>query len=313
MRVVIAGGTGFLGTPLLRQLRATGHEVFVLTRGTATAERITWVPDGTIGPWAKIIDGSDAVVNLSGESITPRRWTSAQKARIRNSRIDATRSIATAIHAVDRKPAVLLNASAVGYYGSRGDERLTEESPPGTDFLASVCRDWETEALAVINESRVVLLRSAPVLDSGGGVLPQMALPFRLFVGGPVGSGAQYWSWIHRSDWVALVMWTLEGHLSGPLNLAAPAPVTNREFARTLGHVLKRPASLPAPSFALRLLLGEMADVMLFSQRVIPAKAEAAGFHFQYGSLDSALIAALRQPSRGSTDEIRAPPHRARR
>jgi uncharacterized protein (TIGR01777 family) len=312
MRIVVAGGTGFLGTPLVSQLRATGHEVFVLTRGTATAERITWVPDGTIGPWARIIDGSDAVVNLSGESIAPRRWTSAQKARIRDSRIQATRSIVAAIHAVDRKPAVLLNASAVGYYGSRGDERLTEESPSGTDFLASVCRDWEAEALGAAGVSRVVVMRSAPVLDSGGGVLPQMALPFRLFVGGPVGSGAQYWSWIHRSDWVTLVMWTLEGHVSGPLNLTAPAAVTNREFAKTLGRVLKRPAFLPAPSFALRVLMGEMADVLLFSQRVVPAKAEAAGFRFQYGSLEPALIAALRQPSTSGAGDIRAAPHRAR-
>jgi uncharacterized protein (TIGR01777 family) len=228
MRIVVAGGTGFLGTPLVSQLRATGNEVFVLTRGSATAERVTWVPDGRIGPWAKIIDGADVVVNLAGESIA-RRWTSPQKARIRSSRIDATRSIVAAIHAVDRKPAVLLNASAVGYYGSRGDVRLTEESPPGTDFLVSVCRDWEAEAIAATDASRVVLLRSAPVLDSGGGVLPRMALPFRLFVGGPVGSGAQYWSWIHRSDWVALVMWALGGHVSGPLNLSAPGAVTNRE------------------------------------------------------------------------------------
>jgi uncharacterized protein (TIGR01777 family) len=310
MRIVVAGGTGFLGTPLVSQLRAGGNEVFVLTRSSATAERVTWVPDGTVGPWAKIIDGADAVVNLAGESIA-RRWTSAQKARIRNSRIHATRSIVAAIHAVDRKPAVLLNASAVGYYGSRGDERLTEESPPGTDFLASVCRDWEAEAVTATDACRVVLLRSAPVLDSGGGVLPRMALPFRLFVGGPVGSGAQYWPWIHRSDWVALVMWTLEGHVSGPLNLVAPAAVTNREFAQTLGRVLGRPAFLPAPSFALRLLLGEMADVLLFSQRVVPAKVEAGGFRFQYRSLEPALMAALRQPSRPSTSEIKAAPRRS--
>src|SRR5919108_4537127 len=157
MRIVVAGGTGFLGTPLVSQLRASGNEVFMLTRGQATAERVTWVPDGTIGPWAKIVDGADAVVNLSGESIAGSRWTSTQKARIRDSRIDATRSIVAAIRAVDRKPAVLLNASAVGYYGSRGDERLTEESLPGTDFLASVCRDWETEALAAADECRLVL------------------------------------------------------------------------------------------------------------------------------------------------------------
>lgn len=232
--------------------------------------------------------------------------------RIRNSRIHATRSIVAAIRAADRKPAVLLNASAVGYYGSRGDERLTEESPPGTDFLASVCREWEAEAAGAADVSRVVPLRSAPVLDSGGGVLPRIALPFRLFVGGPVGPGTQYWSWIHRCDWVALVKWTLKGHVSGPHNLAAPIAVMNREFAQTLGRVLKRPAFLPAPSFAVRLFLGEMADVLLFSQRVVRAKAEAAGFHFQYASLEPALIAALRQRSKASTGQISAASHRSR-
>jgi uncharacterized protein (TIGR01777 family) len=296
MKVVVAGGTGFLGTPLVSQLRTKGDEVFVLTRGTAASGQVTWVPNGTVGPWAKVVDGADAVINLAGESIADHRWTSAYKARIRDSRIRATRSIVAAIHAAVGKPAVLLNASAVGYYGSRGDERLTEESPPGTDFLASVCRDWEAEALAG-DASRVVLLRSAPVLDGGGGVLSRIALPFRLFIGGPIGSGTQYWSWIHRHDWVAMVTWALDSRVSGPLNIAAPQDVTNREFAQALGRVLNRPAFLPAPSFALRLLLGEMADVLVFSQRVVPAKAEASGFRFQYPALEPALAAALRPES----------------
>jgi uncharacterized protein (TIGR01777 family) len=296
MKVIVTGGTGFLGTPLVVQLRAEGNDVVVLTRGRAAPGQITWLPDGTVGPWAKAIEGADAVINLAGESIAGHRWTTAHKARIRDSRILATRSIVAAIHGAGRKPATLVNASAVGYYGSRGDATLTEESPAGEDFLAMVCRAWEAEALAATDASRVILLRSAPVLERDGGVLPQISLPFRFFVGGPVGPGDQYWSWIHRNDWVAIVKWVLEtNQVVGPVNLAAPTPVTNREFAVTLGRVLRRPAFMPAPAFALRLVLGEMADVLLFSQRVIPAKAEALGFRFRYGALEPALIAAIRR------------------
>lgn len=296
MKIVVAGGTGFLGTPLVSQLRAGGNDVSVLTRGPAAPGQITWSPDGTVGPWAIAIDGADAVINLAGESIAGHRWTAAHKTRIRNSRILATRSVVRAIHAAARKPTTLVNASAVGYYGSRGNETLTEESAPGDDFLAMVCRAWEAEAGAAADASRVILLRSAPVLESDGGMLPQIARPFRFFVGGPVGPGNQYWSWIHRDDWVAIVKWALEtNHVTGPLNLAAPTPVTNREFAQTLGRVLKRPAFMPAPTFALHLVLGEMADILLFSQRVIPAKAAALGFGFRYASLEPALVAAMRR------------------
>ena len=303
MKIVVAGGTGFLGTPLVSQLRAGGNDVSVLTRGQAGAGLITWSPNGTIGPWAVAIDGADVVINLAGESIAGRRWTEAHKVRIRDSRILATRSIVSAIHAAARKPSMLVNASAVGYYGSRGNETLTEESAPGSDFLATVCRAWEAEAESAANASRVILLRSAPVLESDGGALPQMARPFRFFVGGPVGSGRQYWSWIHRDDWVAIVKWALQTDVSGALNLAAPTPITNREFAETLGRVLRRPAVMPAPPLALRLALGEMADVLLFSQRVIPAKAERLGFRFRYPTLEPALAAALRNrpPSGGAT------------
>jgi hypothetical protein len=294
MKVIVTGGTGFLGTPLVVQLRAEGNDVVVLTRGRAAPGQITWLPDGSVGPWAKAIEGADAVINLAGESIAGHRWTTAHKARIRDSRILATRSIVAAIHGAGRKPATLVNASAVGYYGSRGDATLTEDLPPGEDFLAMVCRAWEAEALAATDASRVILLRSAPVLERDGGMLPQMALPFRFFVGGPVGRGDQYWSWIHRADWVAIVKWALEtNQVVGPVNLAAPTPVTNREFATTLGRVLKRPAFMPAPVFALRIVLGGMADVLLFSQRVIPAKAEALEFRFQYRTLEPALNGAI--------------------
>jgi uncharacterized protein (TIGR01777 family) len=297
MKIVVAGGTGFLGTPLVSHLRAGGDDVSVLTRGRAAPGQITWSPDGTAGPWATAIDGADAVINLAGESIAGRRWTAAHKARIRDSRILATRSIVTAIHAATRKPLMLLNASAVGYYGSRGDETLTEESGPGDDFLAMVCRAWEAEAMAAADASRVIVLRSAPVLESDGGVLRQMAMPFRFFVGGPIGHGRQYWAWIHRDDWVAAVKWALDEkqQLGGPLNLASPTPVTNKEFAAALGRALKRPAFMPTPSLALRLVLGEMADVLLFSQRVIPAKALALGYQFRYADLHTALAAAFRR------------------
>lgn len=295
MKIVVAGGTGFLGGPLVSQLRAGGNDVSVLTRGRAAPGQITWSPDGTIGSWATAVNGADVVINLAGESIADHRWTTAQKARIRDSRILATRSIVAAIHAAAQRPTTLVNASAVGYYGSRGDEPLTEESTPGGDFLAMVCRAWEGEAVKAADVSRVILLRSAPVLEADGGVLPQMARPFRCFVGGPVGPGNQYWSWIHRDDWVAMVKWTLEkDRVTGPVNLAAPTPVTNSEFAQTLGRVLRRSAFLPAPAFALRLVLGEMADVLLFSQRVIPAKADRLGFRFRYATLEPALAAALR-------------------
>lgn len=296
MKVVVAGGTGFLGTPLVSQLRAGGHDVSVLTRRSATPGQITWSPDGTIGPWAKAVDGADAIINLAGESIAGHRWTPAHKARVRDSRIHATRSVVEAIHAAARKPAAFLNASAIGYYGSRGEDTLTEESALGDDFLATVCRDWEAEAFQAPRATRLVLLRTGLPLERSGGALPRIALPFRLFAGGPLGAGRQYWSWIHRDDWIAMTIWALStSSVSGPLNLTAPTPVRNREFAATLGHVLRRPSFVPAPAFALRLLIGEMADVLLFSQRVIPAKAEALGFRFRYAALEPALVAAMRR------------------
>ena len=195
-----------------------------------------------------------------------------------------------------RQPAVFLSASAVGYYGSRGDDTLTEESAPGDDFLATVCRDWEAEAFHAPRPTRLVLLRTGLPLERSGGALPRIALPFRLLAGGPLGSGRQYWSWIHRDDWIAMTIWALRtSSVSGPMNLTAPTPVRNREFAATLGHVLRRPSFVPAPAFALRLLIGEMADALLTGQRVIPAKAEALGFRFRYAALEPALVAAMRR------------------
>lgn len=295
MRIVIAGGTGFLGAPLVAALAADGHDLVVLSRRPDAGGRtLPWQPDGTTGAWARAVDGAGAVVNLSGESIAGRRWTPAQKQRILDSRVLATRSLAAAIRAAANPPAVLLNGSAVGYYGPHGDDVVTESTPHGTDFLASVCVRWENEAAAAASgRTRVVCIRTGLVLEKDGGALPQMLPPFRFGVGGPVGSGRQYWPWIHRADWIALARWTIESSaLSGPVNATAPEPVTNRDFARALGRVMHRPSFMPAPAIALRLLLGEMADALLLTgQRAVPAKATRAGFPFKYPALAGALQA----------------------
>ena len=297
-RIVLTGATGFLGQPLVAALRHGGHQMVVLTRRPRSAEPgaavrfVAWNPDGAAGPWAAEIDGADAVINLAGESIAGHRWTAEHKRRIRDSRVNATRSIAAAITGAARRPALLINGSAVGYYGSRGDQRLTEESPPGTDFLADVCVQWEEEAArAAITGTRVVCVRTGIVLERDGGALPQMLPPFRVGAGGPVGSGAQYWPWIHRQDWINLVLFLLaHPSASGAVNATAPNPVPNREFARELGRAMHRPALLPTPGFALKLLLGEMADALLLSgQRALPAKAERLGYAFRFPHLDAAL------------------------
>jgi len=309
MKITIAGGSGFLGRALTDRLAAKGHLVTILGRqapglraapgreaaGPPDARppaRIPWFPDGTAGPWAAALDGADAVVNLAGESIGGGRWTAARKARLHDSRIQATRSLVAAINAATKPPGVFISGSAQGYYGSRGDEILTEESQAGCDFLAGVCSAWEREARRALPAvKRAVLVRSGLVLDAREGALPPMIRPFRLFAGGPLGSGRQYLSWIHREDWVSLVRWALvTDTVDGPLNLTSPNPVTNAEFARTLGRVLGRPSIMPAPAVALRLLLGEMADgLLLCSQRVLPARATAMGFAFRFPDLGAAL------------------------
>jgi uncharacterized protein len=306
MKIVIAGGTGFLGRHLASSLAADGHSVAVLSRRGRRAAAaggawptIPWTPDGTLGDWAPQIDGADAVVNLAGESIASRRWTAAHKQRILDSRVLAARSLVAAAMRAASPPSVFLNASAVGYYGFCGDEPLDESAPAGSDFLANVCVQWETEARrAESARRRVVRVRTGLVLDKNEGALPRIARPFMFGVGGRVGSGRQYWPWIHREDWVALVRWALvTPTIDGAINATAPTPVTNADFARTLGRVLRRPAIAPAPAFALRLLLGEMADALLLAgQRAVPAKAERGGFTFRYRRLDDALRAIYAQP-----------------
>jgi uncharacterized protein (TIGR01777 family) len=296
MPIVIAGGSGFLGQALVKALAQDGHEVVILTRrspamGHDGSRALEWTPDGSVGPWAATISGAAAVINLAGEPIAAKRWTAAQKRRIRDSRMLATRSLAGAIERARTPPPVFISGSATGYYGALGDEIATEEHPAGTDFLARVAEDWEAEAMAAHTRTRVVCVRTGLVLARDGGALPKMLPPFRVGAGGPVGSGRQYWPWIHRQDWIDLVRFAIRHPaVTGPLNAAAPAPVTNAEFARALGRALRRPAFMPAPAFALKLLLGEMAEAVLLSgQRAVPAKAERLGYTFTFKRLDDAL------------------------
>lgn len=291
MRIVVAGGIGFLGSALVDRLQKDGHAVTVLTRQLARSHHVRWDPYGAITTWAHTLEDADAVVNLAGAPIN-RRWTAAHKRAMWNSRVHVTRSLVAAMKSVRRIPPTLVTASAVGVYGPHADEALTEESGAGSGFLAALGVAWEKEALAAGPQARVVLLRNGIVLARHGGALPTMALPVRLFVGGPIGSGRQYISWIHLDDWTALVRWALTNtDVSGPLNATAPNPVTNLEFVRTLGGVLHRPAFMPAPAFAVRLALGEMADVALTGQRVFPEKAHSLGFEFRYPLLEPALHA----------------------
>jgi uncharacterized protein (TIGR01777 family) len=289
MKVVLAGGTGFLGTALERWLRNDGHAITVLTRRPRRSNEVQWDPYGSPAPWVHVLQDADAVINLAGAPIS-KRWTAAHKREMWNSRIRSTRTLVEAMQSVRPMPATLLNASAVGIYGDRGDEPITEHSAPGAGFLASLGREWEKEALAAGPQTRVVLLRSGIAFDRDGGALPLMALPFRFFVGGPLASGRQYISWIHRDDWVAMVSWALTTTaVAGPLNVTAPAPATNSEFSRTLGHVLGRPSLLPVPAIALRLAVGEMASELVTGQRVLPERALAGGFAFLYPELEGAL------------------------
>ena len=300
MTVLIAGGTGFLGAALVETLRADGARVRVLSRNPRHADDLAWNPDNS-GPdnsgtraWMGAIDGADAVINLAGASIAGGRWTTARKQTIKQSRLRSTGALIAAMADAKQRPPVFISASAIGFYGNRGDETLTEESSPGSDFLAGICRDWERLADEAASGSRVVRLRTGVVLGRGGGALPTLVLPFRFFAGGPAGSGRQYMSWIHIDDWVAMVRWALStSTVSGAINLTAPLPVTNEEFSRTLGRVLGRPAFIRAPAVALRQVLGrEMADALILGgQRVLPARAEALRYRFKYPALEPALRA----------------------
>jgi uncharacterized protein len=296
VKIVVAGGTGFLGRPLVAALRGRGDDVIVLTRRPGADGEIAWMPEQPSGGWVAAVQAADAVINLAGEGIADRRWSPARKAAILNSRVAATRALAHVLGDAVTPPA-FLSGSAIGIYGDRGDEHVTERTPPGSDFLARVCVEWEREANAVANVARVVLLRTGVVLSRDGGALAQMSLPFRFFAGGRIGSGRQFISWIHRDDWIAMVVWALQAAIAGPLNLTAPTPVRNADFARALGRVLHRPALMPAPTLAVRLAVGELADAaILGGQRVLPTVAMERGFAFQHPELEDALRAIYGAP-----------------
>jgi uncharacterized protein (TIGR01777 family) len=303
MRVVIAGGSGMLGRALAVRLTGLGHEVVALGRRDRPSSKnyrhVRWVPDGAVGPWAGELEGAAAVVNLAGAGIADKRWTAARKTELRTSRIDSTRSLVAAMSLATSRPPVFIQGSAVGYYGSTlSDRPVDERAPAGSDFLSKLAVEWEAaaEPVAALG-ARLVIVRTGIVLSSEGGALPPMAMPFRFYAGGPVGTGRQYMSWVSADDWVSLVVWALTTPaISGPVNVCAPTPVTNRDFAAAVGRALGRPSWLPAPGFALRLALGEMATSMLLEgQRVIPARATEAGFTFSYFNLDDALVHAFRE------------------
>ncbi len=304
MKVVIAGGTGFLGNALAWAWAEESHDVRVLTRslgpGQAQHEsgtgkpgitRVGWQPDGQAGGLTRELEGAAVVINLAGESIAGARWSAARKQALRDSRILPTRSLAAALAQTSDRPRTFISGSGIGYYGDRGSEPLSEGSSPGDDFLAHICVEWEAEAQRAASPAvRVVLLRTAPVLEKSGGALPQMMRPFRFFAGGPMGSGRQYMPWVHRLDWIEMVRWITETPaIHGPVNVTAPHPVRNAEFARALGRAMHRPALVPAPRFALKIALGELADALLASQRALPGASLAHGYHFRYPEIDIAF------------------------
>ncbi|HEX9161474.1 MAG TPA: TIGR01777 family oxidoreductase [Thermoanaerobaculia bacterium] len=293
MDIVVAGGSGLLGEPLVRRLIARGDDVAVLSRDprkVRAGRGVQW--DGkSAGAWTGEIDAADAVINLAGENIGAGRWTEERKRRLIDSRLDATSSIVAALSKASRRNRVLINASAVGFYGFERDEIADESAPKGRGFLADLVDRWESAAKRAEPFARVVILRFGVVLAQDGGALAKMMLPFRFGAGGPVGSGRQWMSWVDRDDVLRAIEWALtRGSVRGAYNITAPEPVTNKEFARTLGRVMHRPSLLPAPGFALRLVFGEMADeALLGGQRAVPRRTEAEGFRFEHAKLESAL------------------------
>ncbi len=300
MKVAITGATGFVGSRLVERLSEEGHQVVVLTRSVSKAEQrfpqrrfpnlefVTFSPE-IIGEWQGVISGCDGVVNLAGEPIAEKRWSVDQKNEILNSRIDTTRALVQAIEKAESKPQVLVSGSAIGYYGTSETATFDENSDAGDDFLAEVCKQWEAEAQQVADGVRLVTLRIGIVLDNGGAVA-KMLPAFKAFAGGPIGSGKQWFSWVDREDLVSLIIKALtDGQMKGAYNATSPNPVTMKQMTDTLGSVMSRPAWMPVPGFALELLLGEGAKVVLEGQKVMPKQTQASGFEYQYGELKDSL------------------------
>lgn len=300
MKILLAGCTGFIGKSLILELLKKGHSLILLSRDPS---KITARPSLSILPWdgkttdlwSRSAEGVDAVINLSGEGIADKRWSNARKKALVDSRVHSTQAIVQFIHHASKKPAVFINASAVGFYGNVPQGDVTETHPKGNGFLADTCAAWEQEALAAEGTgTRTVLLRIGIVLERGGGALSKMLFPFKIFAGGPLGSGKQWFPWIHRDDVVGAVLFALENSsLSGPVNLAAPQALTMGEFCKALGKVISRPSWAPVPGFMLKLILGEMADMLLGGQKAVPGKLLASGYTFKYPDIQSALCAAL--------------------
>lgn len=297
-RVIITGGSGFIGAPLARQLAAK-YDVVVLSRNPARVsdlgpgvQVVAWDGRSAQG-WGQLADGAWAIINLAGENLSAGRWTAARKAAIIESRQQAAQAVIEAISQAAVKPKVLVQASAVGYYGPHGDEKINENEKPGSTFDATTCVAWEkaTDAVEALGVRRVII-RTGVVIEKGGGALARMALPFKLFIGGPVGSGKQYFPWIHLTDEINAIQFLLENtQQKGVFNLSAPNPVTMKEFAGALGKAMGRPSFMPVPGFALQILFGEMASILLNGQRVMPNRLLLQGFKFKYATVDAALAA----------------------
>lgn len=296
MRVIITGGAGLIGRALTANLTADGNEVIILSRAP---ERATDLPAGvraerwdarSADGWGGVADGCDAIVNLAGESLSA-RWTAKRKRRIRESRLNGGQAVVEAVERARVKPRVVIQASGAGYYGPRGDEEVLEDAPAGSDFLGRTAVEWENSTAAVESLGvRRAVIRSGVVLSTTGGAFPLMLLPFRLFAGGPFGSGRQWFPWIHIADQVRAIRFLIENDAAqGPFNLTAPGPVTNADFGRALGRVLRRPSFVPAPAFALRLFLGEMSTVLLDGQRAVPRHMLDFGFTFRFPEVEAAL------------------------
>ncbi len=298
MRIFVAGGTGLVGSRLVKRLQQRGDQIVLLTRRPEFTEQtpnVTVVAGDpmAVGPWLHAVKDCDAVVNLVGEGIFNHRWSAAFKQKLYDSRVKSTQNI---VAAIAKSPAVktLVNASAIGYYGATGAEELTESSPPGTDFLAQLCVDWE-KATSAASNIRTAIVRVGVVLDPSGGALQKMVTPFKLFVGGPIGSGKQYVSWIHHQDMLGLLLFALDNtRVSGPMNATAPGAVTNKQFSKALGRALHRPSFLPTPGFALRVALGPVAGIITKGQRVTPQRALELGYQFQFSAIDAALADTLK-------------------
>jgi len=301
MRVFLTGASGLIGAGLASDLLRDGHEVVAVSRvqrsGAAGGERggIEWIVGDVCqtGSWCDALERCDAVVHLAGEPVVAGRWTAARKRRIVASRVESARQIAAVVRRANAGLRVLVCASASGFYGSRGEEQLSEDSAAGDDFLARLCADWEAAANEAAENARVVSLRFGVVLSAKGGALARMLLPFRLGLGGPLGPAGRWFPWVHEDDAIGLTRFALEHAIQGPVNVVAPGSVTMGEFAKTLGRVLARPAVLPVPGFLLSLALGEQAGAIMAGQKIAPQAAEAAGYAFRHAELESALRALL--------------------